>query len=822
MHFNFVASLIDLCDSCSDLGESLSKSTDSKVSSLVIEKDNGSYKFLKSNENKIYLVILGSIKANGMQLSIKDVPSSLFQVLYDLKAVKKKYPRYRIIGAGHSSGASVLAALCDIYKEIEGYCFNPIGLGKTTRGEEFYSRYDIKDNPPNITVIRTDSDTLSQNFVSPNPERVQIVSSNPKIHPHSIKNFLNTFNADISNLNSIFPTISSISFNPDTGFMLVETIEDISNYNIEGDIATIFYLVYTYPDQFSFTLVPADKENVSGPYQLKVFCPDELEGTVVGNYLWEADWKLKQMDIGYWYDDLTGQHIPISSEMPDFISGFDFYSKEQQERSFIRLWFVTEKVQFDYANGDNGVIIRPGNVKIKVAAKKLLHDPSAEYGFVDTDETHTAFKFSEYISKNFETISKQVPELQKLKQIGLLVSLAEFFRDTLKVPKDMLNLEVLKSRIPRCGDYYPKGKVPRLSRKEERIEGDFLITLNITGGVSMRTQSSEYIQKSELLKYLNRSAECLTPFRITHFDYMKDLIEHKISEDIQINQSSLWAISLFMPQSCYEETCNNMVIFNCNDIDALNSSSVYEQISPYSFEGKLYCPQHHPFRCSRALCQKIIMPGQAYAEIEIGKFHSECLICETCGKPVANKFVIRDGFRHLSCLQLAGSFEVSGNKPLQNPNSPDKIIDDKPQSPQKAQGLKNNGEGLTSSEKPWKYSIHDQSLLNKELSSGVDTQTDKKYSDSSIIPKNQIGVKNPLISSRNEEIKANSKDKVQEIKQKKEENQKNKLGGHSQTGDKNKITKNQPEHFNLKKKGGSVATPRVDNQPVAAFIIKKK
>ena len=32
-------------------------------------------------------------------------------------------------------------------------------------------------------------------------------------------------------------------------------------------------MVYTYPGEFSFSLVPADKYNPSGPYQLKAYRP---------------------------------------------------------------------------------------------------------------------------------------------------------------------------------------------------------------------------------------------------------------------------------------------------------------------------------------------------------------------------------------------------------------------------------------------------------------------------------------------------------------------------------------------------------------------
>ena len=187
---------------------------------------------------------------------------------------------------------------------------------------------------------------------------------------------------------------------------------------------------------------------------------------------------------------------------------------------------MNEKVEFSYANTSTGVVIKPGNVKIKVEARKLVVDSDSEFGLADTTEKHTAHQFAKYFTEHFEEIANEVPEIKRLKQIALLTSLAEFFRDTLKVPKELLNLEVLKSRIPKTEDFYPQGKVPRLSQSEERVEGDFLVTLNVTGGITLVTQTSNPVYDSDLISYLKRSEEYLTPFQITHFDYMKELLEY--------------------------------------------------------------------------------------------------------------------------------------------------------------------------------------------------------------------------------------------------------------------------------------------------------
>ena len=289
---------------------------------------------------------------------------------------------------------------------------------------------------------------------------------------------------------------------------------------------------------------------------------------------------------------------------------------------------------------------------MKVEVRKLAIDSNAEFGLADTNEGHTAYKFAQYLNDHFEELAAEIPEFQRLKQIALLISLAEFFRDTLKVPKDMLNLDLLKLRIPTVQNFYPNDRVPRLSRKEDRIEDGYTITLIVTGGVSMVTQTREPQYKPELVEYINRNAEYLTPFEITHFDYMKKLLDYSEESDNSTETaSSLYAVTLFTPQSCSDEYCNNLVIFDSKNVDPFDSLNVYDEISPYSYQGKIYCQQHHPFRCCREKCpKKIIGPGEAYAELEFGKFHGECLICEECGKAVLNNFAYKNGFFHSQCL----------------------------------------------------------------------------------------------------------------------------------------------------------------------------
>jgi len=213
---------------------------------------------------------------------------------------------------------------------------------------------------------------------------------------------------------------------------------------------------------------------------------------------------------------------------------------------------------------------------------------------------------------------------------------------------------LLKSRIQTVEDFYPKDKVPRISRRAEFVRGQDLIVLNLTGGVSMISQVTNKVCQPSLIKYVNRSDEILTPFYLSHYDYVKDLIEYQESTEDE-ESGFVAAFEFCKPNECSEVTCNNFVIFDCKKVDS--SKELFQEITPYSFEGRLYCKEHHPYRCGRGLCGEIIFPGESFAELEYGKFHSSCIVCEYCGKGIVSSYLYEKGFWHVECFKFKDEVE---------------------------------------------------------------------------------------------------------------------------------------------------------------------
>lgn len=257
-----------------------------------LEKVFGTTHILKDSEKReIFIIILGSISVEGLQMYIKNIPYETFSALEIFNRYKQQNPSYNFIGVGYSSGACVVAALADITKQIKGICFNPIGLGEIAlRDLNSLKKFNLSPEPVEVEIYKIIGDQLSKLYISPGDlNKVFTYPSKPNLNPHSIRNFLDYPEINLSRISKYFPTLKQITFNPKTGFLLIETDKSDENSCLEGDLATIFYTAYQYPGRFSFTLMPSDPKNPQGPYQQKIYDPPELEDTSIGNALFEAD-----------------------------------------------------------------------------------------------------------------------------------------------------------------------------------------------------------------------------------------------------------------------------------------------------------------------------------------------------------------------------------------------------------------------------------------------------------------------------------------------------------------------------------------------------
>ena len=246
----------------------------------------------------------------------------------------------------------------------------------------------------------------------------------------------------------------------------------------------------------------------------------------------------------------------------------------------------------------------------------------------------------------------------------------------------------------------------------------------------------------------------------------------------------------------------------------LDFEDAYSELTPYSFEGKVYCNEHHPFRCARTRCHKIIMPGEPYAELQFGKFHGSCIVCETCGLKVTSKFVLQDGFRHVECLindskqEKEDAQNQKTNPDEKNVSKAEKKINDEGVSRIIKKTEKNPFTEIKSEEDPFVPVKKNDAIIKETPLSNSKKEVPGK-------PKVSDEAKGKVFSSKEETKKKSSEKKTDSSINKTEEAKKLALKPQNP----GKIDK-KDEGFVIRKKNPS--NPEVKQTPQNDFQLKKK
>jgi RHS repeat-associated protein len=186
-----------------------------------------------------------------------------------------------------------------------------------------------------------------------------------------------------------------------------------------------------------FSLDPADPRNPRGKWLKAVYMPEEvISGSPFGKSMFEADWLLKQYAFGVTIDK-EGRKRERESSVPGFKSTVDLTferpdSEERQEK-WARFWIVSDEMKLR----EHGNSIYFDVAKMRVKAKKQKLDPSSPTGLrdVETDDP-IASAFADQFSELYDEISKESPELARVKELAKAVALAKWIKKE-GIPIDM-------------------------------------------------------------------------------------------------------------------------------------------------------------------------------------------------------------------------------------------------------------------------------------------------------------------------------------------------------------------------------------------------
>lgn len=191
---------------------------------------------------------------------------------------------------------------------------------------------------------------------------------------------------------------------------LAATIEPAAAVNLEY-LSTCLKVRCRDGTEPMFSLDPVDPLDRNS-MQEKVFHPEWLAGTSVGEVLFQADYHLKELSMGEYNQPVVGMK-----------SGFDYAEVEGQEKEWsAREWFIVRKAEVQIT--ENNVLIP--SVKMGIEAREqILIDDVLEDAPI-TRQDHPMVKYADIFTQNFDLIAERKSVIFHLRELAKAAVMAKF------------------------------------------------------------------------------------------------------------------------------------------------------------------------------------------------------------------------------------------------------------------------------------------------------------------------------------------------------------------------------------------------------------
>jgi len=169
-----------------------------------------------------------------------------------------------------------------------------------------------------------------------------------------------------------------------------------------------------------FSLDPREdsQDRLDGPdskWQVKRFEPDWLEGTSVGEVMFQADIYLKELSMGEYDQPVVGMK-----------SCFDYYEDNgMADKWNAREWFVVK--QADIQMTDANILIPV--LKMGVEAREQVQGPYVLEDKELTRPDHPLVKYAEEFTRNFDLIAERKSSIYHLRELAKACTLAKFLEE---------------------------------------------------------------------------------------------------------------------------------------------------------------------------------------------------------------------------------------------------------------------------------------------------------------------------------------------------------------------------------------------------------
>ena len=449
--------------------------------------------------------------------------------------------------------------------------------------------------------------------------------------------------------------------------------------NLE-DLAVVLRILYDPEIKYkniSFSLEPYEPTNYRGPYQRKVFYPDEhigkkvLEGTKMGEDMFKADYLLKQLNLGV---DPNCKEYVFPKELKE-LSKYSFINNEFPKNPEIsRAWIVVRKIKMMKSKN----IYCYDGIKLGVDARQMMvGNKGTLEDRIDQNPEHLCYKFAKKFSEVYNDVGNVYEIFNRLKEITYAIALGRWmFLNKFPIDFEKVKKIYENTLIPNY-----QTKVKAIDFKKEKItqnnvEIDFddavrenKININEIILKNLKLNNLEINEKNKqmalkLLKEKNKTFTMVKTIKDSRFLFggvdLNSGIEKSETNFIQKNENNNIINIDDIIDNNNDNNNNNLekiisregdeikIDLNNNDIDVgefplLNESKCDEcgkgltnyenQISELykeSLKQKKYCSNHNKFICPE--CNKLLL-GK-YLVFKEKYFHNECIKCFSCKKTI--------------------------------------------------------------------------------------------------------------------------------------------------------------------------------------------
>lgn len=151
-------------------------------------------------------------------------------------------------------------------------------------------------------------------------------------------------------------------------------------------------------------------------WQVKRFEPEWLEGTSVGEVMFQADIYLKELSMGEYDQPVVGMK-----------SCFDYYEDNgMADKWNAREWFIVKQAEIQMS--ETGVLFPA--IKMGVEAREQIQGPFVLEDKELTRPDHPLVKYAEEFTRNFDLIAERKSSIYHLRELAKACALAKFLEES--------------------------------------------------------------------------------------------------------------------------------------------------------------------------------------------------------------------------------------------------------------------------------------------------------------------------------------------------------------------------------------------------------